>query len=131
MRTLWFFVLAALIVLPVSVYGYDYESWLGEEKLADSFDELVKQYDSTSCQTCHTDIYEQWKESYHAQSIISSLKSIGTYMTVGIQSEWERDLSREEAVKCLDCNIPQVNTATQKLAKQMSEWIIVAGGKKK
>ncbi len=131
MRTLWFFVLAALIVLPVSVYGYNYESWLGEEKLADTFDELVKQYDSTSCQNCHADIYEQWKESYHAQSIISSLKSIGTYMTVGIQSEWERDLSREEAVKCLDCHIPQVNTATQKLAKQISEWIIVAGGKKK
>ncbi len=119
------------LILPLSAFAYDYEEWLGKEKLADTFEDLLKQYDSTSCQNCHTDIYEQWKKSYHAKSITTSLGSIGGYMTVGIQTEWERELSREEAVKCLDCHIPQVNTATQKLAKEISNWVIVAGGKKK
>jgi len=120
------------LILPFSSYAFkgDYEVWFGE-KLPDTYEELLKAYDSTSCQNCHADIYEQWKGSYHAKSIVSSLASIGTYLTVGIQSEWGRELNREEAEKCLFCHIPQTRTTTQRLAKEISHWVIVAGGQKK
>ncbi len=121
------------LILPLSALGFvgDYKIWLDKERLADTMDELVSQYDSTACQNCHADIYEQWKESYHSKSIVSSAKSIGTFLTVGIQSEWGREINRMEAAKCLGCHIPMIHTATERLAKEIANYVIVGGGKKK
>lgn len=126
----------SILMMPLSGSAMDYAKWIGKDwrgkpKFADNIDELVAQYDSTACQNCHTDIYEQWKKSYHSRSIVSSVGGISTYMTVGIQTEWGRKINRAEAAKCLDCHIPQINTATEKLAKKIVDWIIIAGGKKK
>ncbi len=126
-------VLSLCLILPVSSSAFvgDYKIWLDKERLANTMDELVQQYDSTACQNCHADIYEQWKESYHSKSIVSSAKSIGTYLTVGIKGEWGREINRMEAAKCLGCHIPMIHTASEKLAKEIANYVIVGGGKKK
>jgi hypothetical protein len=119
-------------VLPFTASANDiYEKWLNGEKFSNTFEELLKQYDSSSCEGCHVDITEQWRRSFHAQSITAPAASIATYLTVGIQSEWKREINRAEAAKCLDCHIPQINTATEKLAKEIADMVITAGGKKK
>ena len=32
--------------------------------------ELIARYDSTACNECHTEIYEQWSTSHHARSMM-------------------------------------------------------------
>lgn len=125
---------SALIVFFVlfpspSASAYDYTKWIGTEGKADTLEQLLAQYDSSSCEGCHAEIAAQWKSSFHAVSMVSSLGSIAGFLTKGIQSEWGREFTLAEGLKCLDCHIPQVNTATERLAKEISEMIIVSGTK--
>jgi len=115
--------------LALPAFAFDYEKWIGKEGMADTFDELLAQYDSSACEKCHAAIHGEWKESFHAVSIISSLKSITGFYTKGIQSEWGREFSLAESVKCLDCHIPQVNTATERLSREIGDMIILSGTK--
>jgi hypothetical protein len=122
------FLLTAMPAFTASADGI-YEKWLNGENLADTFEDLLVQYDSSSCEGCHADITEQWKKSFHSRSLTSSAAGIATYLTVGISGEWNRRINRAEAAKCLDCHIPQIDTATDKLAKEIADMVITAGGR--
>ncbi len=127
MAALFAAVMGLALSLALPALAFDYAKWIGKEGMADTFDALLAQYDSSACEKCHADIYKEWKESFHAVSIVSSLKSITGFYTKGIQSEWDREFSLAESVKCLDCHIPQVNTATEKLARKVADMVILSG----
>ena len=79
-------------------------------KPIDDFETFVKTYDSKRCMECHEDIYNEWKESFHSRSMVSSIKGIANFFTVGVPKEWEKPLNKQEIIKCLDCHLPQINT---------------------
>jgi hypothetical protein len=48
------------LLLPLAV---------GEPATFDTLDALIKHYDSTPCQTCHTQVHAERSKSFHARSI--------------------------------------------------------------
>jgi len=100
----------------------------------DNFETFVKVFDSRRCAECHEDIYEEWQKSYHSRSMVSSIKGIANFFTVGVPKEWEKQLEKKEIIKCLDCHLPQIKFATEKLAREIASYMIkakLAKGKEK
>lgn len=61
-------------------------------KKAETIDELVKMYDSTSCKACHKTIYETWAKSLHAISLIGTPRTMATmknWLTDALMKEWK------------------------------------------
>ncbi len=54
----------ALLLVPLGATG--------EDRKAQTVDELAKMYDVSSCKPCHKQIYEEWEKSLHARSIIGT-----------------------------------------------------------
>ncbi len=92
----------------------------------DNFETFVKAFDSKRCAECHEDIYEEWSKSYHARSMVSSIKGIANFFTVGVPKEWEKELKKQEIIKCLDCHLPQIKFATESLAQEIAGYMIKA-----
>lgn len=97
---------------------------------ANTIDELVQMYDDTECWECHTDIYDQWKTSWHANPINSSLKGIRNFLQIGVKEEWDTDITKAQLLKCLDCHAPVTKFASEALAKDIADMIITAFEKK-
>lgn len=93
---------------------------------ADTIDQLVKMYDDSACAKCHEEIYKQWKQSWHANTINSSLKGMRNFIVTGLAKEWEKPLTKAELLKCLDCHAPVVNFASEKLAEKIGRLILAA-----
>lgn len=100
------------------------------EKLANTIDELVSMYDDSKCWECHTDQHDEWKGSFHANPINSSLKGMRNFIKVGLAKEWKTPLTKAQVLKCLDCHAPVVNFASEKLAVEIGEMIVTAFEKK-
>jgi Zn-finger protein len=109
-------VLALLLLAPTGVMA----------KEANTIDELVAMFDDSKCMGCHPDITKDWKESYHSKSVTSSLYGMRNFYAIGVPMEWERKLTKVEVLKCLDCHVPEVNYASEKLAVEIAEMIIQA-----
>ena len=99
-------------------------------KEANTIDELVAMYDDSACAECHSEIYEQWAKSWHANPINSSLKGMRNFIKIGLAKEWKTDLTKAQVLKCLDCHAPVVNFASEKLAVEIGEMIVTAFEKK-
>lgn len=99
-------------------------------KEADTIDQLVKMYDDSRCKECHEEIYKQWEQSWHANTINSSLDGMRNFIMVGIGKEWKKPLSKAQILKCLDCHAPVVNFASEKLAMKIGDMIVTALDKK-
>ncbi len=95
-------------------------------KEANTIDELLQMFDETKCKDCHPDQYNQWKESFHSKSVVSSLKGINNFFAIGVPKEWQRKITKVEVLKCFDCHAPVVNYASEKLAKEIAEMVIKA-----
>lgn len=116
------FVGAALMWGPVSLQAMDKE--------ANTIDELVSMFDESSCIDCHEEIHNQWSDSWHAQSVVSSLGSITSFIENGLKREWETEVTKGQMLKCLDCHAPVVNFASEKLAVEIAEMIVTAAKEK-
>lgn len=112
--------LALLLVLCVPLVS------AAAEKLAESIDELAAMFDESECMECHTEIHAEWAESWHARSVVSSLKGMHNFITIGLAKEWEQPLTKGQLLKCLDCHAPVVNYASEKLASDIGEMIVTA-----
>jgi hypothetical protein len=112
-------VIVLMMLFPVVVFA-------GEMKEANTIDELVKMFDDSKCMECHQQIAKEWKESYHAKSVVSSLKGMRNFYAIGVPQEWERKLTKVEVLKCLDCHVPEINYASEKLAVEIAGMIIKA-----
>lgn len=98
----------------------------GAAKEANTIDELVKMYDDSVCAQCHSEIHEQWSNSWHAKSVISSLKGMHNFVKIGLEKEWKTPLTKAQILKCLDCHAPSVNFASEKLAQEIGDLIVTA-----
>lgn len=103
-------------------------AWSARE--AGTIEELIEMFDDSKCRPCHSELYDQWKNSWHANTINSSLKGMRNFIQIGLKEEWNRPLTKAEVLKCLDCHAPAVNFASEKLAVKIGEMIVTAFEKK-
>ena len=83
-----------------------------------SLDELIKQFDSSPCQTCHTKVHEEWAKSFHGRSIVQSLGSLRTYIDA-LEKERKVPADKTQMLKCLDCHAPMVNNASENAVQEI------------
>lgn len=118
-RLLLLFIVSAVLVFgPMSLQAMDKE--------ANTIDELVSMFDESSCMECHKEIHTQWSNSWHAQSVVSSLGSIHNFIEIGIKKEWETEVTKAQLLKCLDCHAPVINYASDQLAVEIADMIVTA-----
>jgi nitrate/TMAO reductase-like tetraheme cytochrome c subunit len=99
-------------------------------KEANSIDELVSMFDESNCMECHTEIHQEWENSWHSRSVVSSLPGMHNFIEIGLKKEWDKPLDKVQILKCLDCHAPVVNFASEKLAVEIGNMIVTAHKKK-
>jgi hypothetical protein len=85
-KSLWLLLALAVIVAPRSAFAG--EVGIGKDKTiaakqgkAKTIAELVKMYDSSSCEECHLDIHADWLKSAHSRSIFGTGRTAATFRT--------------------------------------------------
>lgn len=91
-----------------------------------TIDELAKAYGDEACKQCHGKIYDEWKSSYHSQSVIHSAGGIRNFIVVGLGKEWNKPVSREHLMRCMDCHAPYLKDASESLIKEVASLIVAA-----
>jgi len=107
----------------------------GQERKAESIDELAKLYDVSSCKQCHPREYEQWEKSMHSHSIIGTGRTIDAFSRMIknylLGDQWKyagvrsvSDIKVEHLMPCLECHIPQIKDAGDGVARQLAQAAI-------
>lgn len=117
------FLLGQASSMPVSVE---------KDKLVDNIDELERLYPPAEvCASCHGDVYEQWKNSMHSQSILHSIDIIYSYIKNAIPNDPERSARakkpggyKAELMKCFVCHAPQLEQASEKFMREVAQAVI-------
>ncbi|MGW8272865.1 MAG: multiheme c-type cytochrome (seleno)protein ExtKL, partial [Thermodesulfovibrionales bacterium] len=91
-----------------------------------SIDDLVNAYSDSACKKCHAKVYEQWKSSYHSQSVLHSLGGIKNFIVFGLGKEWNKPVTRDNIMRCMDCHAPQLRDASESLVKEFAELVVTA-----
>lgn len=91
-----------------------------------TIDELAKAYSVDSCKGCHGKVHEEWKASYHSQSIVHSLGGIRNFIVVGLGQEWKKPVNKENLMRCMACHAPHLQDASESLVKQVADLIVTA-----
>lgn len=115
MRFLKFLVVILFVAFPLAAFA-EYNT----------IDDLAKAYSDETCKTCHSKTYDEWKSSYHSQSIVHSLGGIRNFIVVGLGKEWKKPVSREHMMRCMDCHAPQLKDASEALVKEIANLIVTA-----
>lgn len=115
MKSLMFLLILIFVALPLAASA-EYKS----------IDELAKAYSDETCKQCHSKIYDEWKSSYHSQSIVHSLPGLRGFIVNGLGKEWNKPVNREHLMRCMNCHAPQLKDASESLIKQISELIVAA-----
>ncbi len=97
-----------------------------QAQMANTIDELVKMFDDSKCKECHPQQYSEWEKSWHSKSVVSSLKGMSNFFSIGVPKEWERKLTKKEVMKCLDCHAPTMKYASEELAVEVANMIVKA-----
>lgn len=119
MKYLRLILIVAFLALPVMAFAE-----------FNTIDDLAKAYSDETCKSCHGKIYEEWKSSYHAQSVVHSLGGIKNFIVVGLGKEWNKPVSKEHLMRCMDCHAPQLKDASESLIKEVADLIVKAVDKK-
>lgn len=119
MKCLKFLLVVSIIALPLIAFA-EYKT----------IDDLAKAYSDETCKQCHAKIYDEWKSSYHSQSVVHSLGGIRNFIVVGLGKEWNKPVSREHMMRCMDCHSPQLKDASESLIKEVADLIVKAVDKK-
>jgi len=125
MNVLKFVLVLTFLALPLSA---------GAEK-AKTIDELAKMYDSSSCKSCHSDIYKQWENSHHARPFMGVK---GGMMLTPLAKKGGTAFSPEDPKKatlknypCFKCHLPQaVISAEDSVAVELTEALLTASDEK-
>lgn len=91
-----------------------------------TIDDLAKAYSVDSCKACHAKVHDDWRSSYHSQSIVHSLGGMRNYIVVGLGQEWKKPVSKEQLMRCMDCHAPMLREASEPLIKQVADLIVAA-----
>jgi nitrate/TMAO reductase-like tetraheme cytochrome c subunit len=144
MRSLKLFVLLLFIAVPLAVVStqlFSKESYSdasvaagSPQQKANSIEELAKMYDVSSCKKCHPKQFEEWEKSFHATSLIGSPRTLGTlasFVRDGLKREWTKsgvtrieDITVEHMMHCLKCHLPQIESATDKVAQEIARAVL-------
>jgi len=100
---------------------------------AKTIDELAKMYDSSSCKSCHAEIYAQWEKSHHARPFMG-VKG-GLMLTPLALKKGEKGataFSEDDPKKmkisnfpCFKCHLPQaVTSAEDSVAVELTEALL-------
>ncbi len=114
--------------LPFMVLCQDTNADPGKNK-AKTIDELAARYDVSTCKECHEKIYEEWEESAHSKSMFGigarTAATIGTTITKGLMT-WPysgvkkpKDVKIKHLMLCAKCHLPQLEEATDDVAKEI------------
>jgi cytochrome c553 len=99
---------------------------------ATSIAELAERYDSSRCADCHEDIYDEWENSLHARSVLGTPRTAPTIVTAvekGLKLfpysgvEKDEDITVEHLMMCAKCHLPQLNEATDDVAREIVSTI--------
>jgi len=94
--------------------------------------ELAARYDSSSCEECHEDKYEQWSNSLHAVSILGTPRTAPTILTsidMGLKLfpysgvKTDDDVEVRHLMMCAKCHLPQLDEATDDVAKEIVKTV--------
>lgn len=119
MKYLRLILIMAFLALPVIAFAE-----------FNTIDDLAKAYSDEACKSCHGKVHDEWKSSYHAQSVVHSLGGIRNFIVVGLGKEWNKPVSKEHLMRCMDCHAPQLKDASESLIKQVADLIVAAVDKK-
>jgi hypothetical protein len=100
---------------------------------AKTIDELAKMYDSSSCKSCHAEIYAQWEKSHHARPFMG-VKG-GLMLTPLALKKGEKGataFSEDDPKKmkianfpCFKCHLPQaITSAEDSVAVELTEALL-------
>ena len=95
---------------------------------ATTLEELAERYDSSRCADCHEEIYDEWENSLHARSVLGSPRTAPTIITTiekglklfpysGVKSD--EDITVEHLRMCTKCHLPQMDEATDDVAREL------------
>ena len=90
--------------------------------------ELAQRYDSSSCAECHEDVHDEWSESLHSKSILGTPRTAPTILTAidkglklfpysGVKKD--SDITVESLRMCTKCHLPQLDEATDDVAREI------------
>lgn len=119
MKNLRLILIMAFLALPVIAFAE-----------FNTIDDIAKAYSDEACKSCHGKIYDEWKSSYHAQSVVHSLGGIRNFIVVGLGKEWNKPVSKDHLMRCMDCHAPQLKDASESLIKHVADLIVAAVDKK-
>jgi Zn-finger protein len=130
MKNAWpiaFVCIAACMLLSVSAFG---EGGPKPKPLpkAKTIAELAARYDSSKCIECHEDTHDDWSESLHSKSILGSPRTAPTILTAidkglalfpysGVKKD--ADITVESLMMCMKCHLPQLDEATDDVAREI------------
>ena len=90
--------------------------------------ELAARYDSSKCLECHEDVHDDWSESLHSKSILGTPRTAPTILTAidkglelfpysGVKKD--SDITVESLMMCMKCHLPQIDEATDDVAREI------------
>lgn len=95
---------------------------------AKTIKELAERYDSSKCIECHEEAHDDWSESLHAKSILGTPRTAPTIITAiekglkrfpysGVKED--SDITVENLMMCMKCHLPQLDEATDDVAREI------------
>lgn len=128
-RTLTIFLvcIVAYILVPFNAVGAGGPKPEPRPK-ATTIAELAERYDSSRCADCHEDAHDEWSESLHSKSILGSPRTAPTIITAiekglklfpysGVKED--ADITVESLMMCMKCHLPQLDEATDDVAREI------------
>lgn len=91
-----------------------------------TIDALVNAYNDNKCRECHSEIYDEWKATPHSDPINLSLGGMRNYLVLGVKRWWDREITKDDLMMCLECHAPVMKYASKELALQVADMIITA-----
>jgi hypothetical protein len=91
-----------------------------------TLNDLAKDYSVDKCKSCHAKVHDEWRSSYHSQSIVHSLGGIKNFIVVGLGQEWKKPVSKDHLMRCMDCHAPMLKDASESLIKEVAKLIVTA-----
>ncbi len=109
--------LVSVVFLPQSIFS----------ATATTIDELAAMYSIEACIDCHEETHEEWKSSWHGQSLVDSLVRRGwrTFIKRGLDKE-EGFGRKALKMTCLPCHVPQIKDASDDVGKQIADLVVIA-----
>ena len=100
---------------------------------AKTIDELAKMYDSSSCKSCHAEIYAQWEKSHHARPLMGvkgglMLSPLALKKGEKGSTAFSEDDPKKMTIKnfpCFKCHLPQaVASAEDSVVVELTEALL-------